>query len=202
MSRRKVSIRMQIDMSGHNFIFPPECACCGGAPQARFTVFASRTTGKRVKHTTSQSWDFPYCQRCVEHVRAARGANVTASVIAVFSILATVLAFASDLGTPVPGVVVFLGGMGGTIFTRNKLMNAARRMMMQPCVSLHRAVDYLGWHGTCHKFDVLSQKYALTFMLSNQKKLVNVRQDVWQWLQANGAGGPPTAPQAARKYMT
>src|SRR5262245_31150848 len=77
---------MRIDLSGHKFVFPQRCACCGGMPQTTLSASASRSTGKRVVHTTTKSWDFPYCHKCVAHVRAAKGATIVAMIVGIAAV--------------------------------------------------------------------------------------------------------------------
>lgn len=52
-------------------------------------------------------------------------------------------------------------------------------------------------------FEVISSPYALAFMLANQNKLVNVRPEVWRWLEENGYGtSSGRQSQSARRHMT
>src|SRR6266850_7321470 len=77
---------VRVDVSGHQFVFPPQCACCSEAAGSTWTVSASRSRGTRVLHTTTRCWDFPYCARCVRHAsiyQSATGKAILAFVIAV-----------------------------------------------------------------------------------------------------------------------
>jgi hypothetical protein len=192
---------MRIDLSGHKFTFPQQCACCGAAPQTTLSASATKKTGKRVVHTDTKSWAFPYCSKCTWHVRAAANARTMAWIISVGSlVVAAYLAFGSDqIGI---GLVVAAIGIGSAIWLYNVLMSKAKMMCCATCAAVKTAVGYYGWQGACHMFEVVSSAYALAFMLANQTKLVNVRPEVWHWLQANGYGPPKNQPQSARRYMT
>jgi hypothetical protein len=61
---------MRVDLSGHTFVYPDECACCGGVPDRELTVWARRSRGTRVIHTETKLWDVPYCTARIEHIRA------------------------------------------------------------------------------------------------------------------------------------
>lgn len=192
---------MRVDVSGHKFSFPHQCACCGAMPQTTLTASASRSTGKKVVHTTSKSWDFPYCVQCTEHVRAASNAVSTTAFIIITSLVAAgYIYFFTDAS--VFGVIVGIGGIVGGIFAYNSLMAKAKRMCGSNCACVQSAVGYLGWQGSCHMFEIISSGYALAFMVANQSKLVNVRPEVWQWLQANGYGASPHQPQSARRHIS
>ena len=78
---------MRIDVSGHKFIFPHQCACCGAVPHTTLTALASKSTGTRVVHTTSKSWAFPYCAQCTEHVRTAGNAVTTTAFVIIASLV-------------------------------------------------------------------------------------------------------------------
>src|SRR5689334_15882635 len=72
---------MQVDVSGQQFVFPDICACCCGHANSTLSVAASKSTGKKVVHTRTNTWDFPYCGACLGHVRAAEAAVSLAWVL-------------------------------------------------------------------------------------------------------------------------
>jgi len=192
---------VRIDLSGNKFTFPQQCACCGESPETTLSASASKSTGKRVVHTTSKSWEFPYCTRCASHVRAAREAVTAITIIAIVSVIvALYLHFGVDQSGI--GLFVALAGIGTAIYLHQVLMAKAKAMCSASCVTVKSAVGYVGWQGTCHMFEVLSSQYALAFMVANQSKLVNVSPQVWQWLQDNGYGSPRgNLPQSAKRFM-
>jgi len=193
---------MRIDLSGHKFTFPQQCACRGAAPQTSLAASATRTTGKRVVHTDTRSWDFPYCLSCTAHVKAAKDAAIAAGFISGGSILIFMFcSFALDQAGL--GLLLCAAGIGFAIFTHNSMMSKAKSMCSSTCAAVKSAIGYHGWQGACQMFEVVPPQYALAFMLTNQKKLVNVRPEVWQWLQTNGYGGSlADKPQSAKRYMT
>jgi hypothetical protein len=192
---------MRVDVSGYKFIFPRQCACCGAIPQTTLTAWASKSTGTRVVHTTSKSWDFPYCNQCTHHVRAARKAVTTSRFMTIVSLVVAGYFYFCTSALDI-GLIVGIGGTASAIFTYIYLMAKAKGMCSPHCACVWMAVGYLGWYGTLQKFEFVSSEYALAFMVANQSKLVNVRPEVWQWLHANGYGASPYQPQSARRYMS
>jgi len=80
-------------------------------------VSASKSTGKRVVHTKTNAWDFPYCSDCVRHVRAAEAATALAWTLAVVSVIAGGILWgvvSPYLGIPA-GVLGLVELHGGTV---------------------------------------------------------------------------------------
>lgn len=192
---------MRVDVSGQKFSFPGHCACCGANPETTMATIASRTTGTRVTHTTSKSWEFPYCHQCVGHVNAAgRARTVTWATVIVSLVGAAYLHFFTAV--PLLSIPVLAAGLGGGFLAFNVLMGGARAQCRESCVSVESAVGYYGWQGSCHMFEIASGSYALAFMVANRSKLVNVSPQTWQWLEANGYGQPANQPQAPKRYVS
>jgi hypothetical protein len=164
------------------------------------TVSASKSTGKRVVHTSTNAWDIPYCEPCVKHVQAAEGAVAFAWVVGVLSVAAAGALW--YFATPFLGIPVGVAGLVGTGLLYNKLMAGARAMCVPDCVCVVRAVKYLGWHGPLHKFEVASADFALAFMVANQNKLVNLTQDARDLLKSSGNVPRPNAPRAPRRHRS
>ena len=195
----RTSAAMRVELSGHKFEFPQECACCGAAPQTTLLASASRSTGREVVHTTSKSWDFPYCARCAKHVQDSKGATMPAwSIIVCSIILAIIVGFNAPL---IWAFLVAIVGIAGGVAAYKKLMTEAKRGCVPNCSSVQSAVTYSGWQGTRHTFDIASTNYATKFMVANRSKLVNVTPEVWEWLKANGYVASPNQPQSARRDM-
>jgi len=191
---------MRVDVSGHQFVFPTACVCCNGKADTELTVSASKSTGKRVIHTNTNAWDIPFCDRCVEHVKAAEAAVFLAWVLGVLSVVAAGVLW--YFLTPFLGIPVGVAGLAGTGFLYNKLMADARAKCGPDCVCVEKAVKYLGWHGPLHKFWITSEDYALAFMVANQKKLVNLSQEATDLLKASGHVPRPSAPRAPRRFKS
>jgi len=153
-------------------------------------------------HTDTRSWSFPYCFGCTAHVSAAKGAAIAAGVIVVAAVVALVYC---SFGLDQSGLGMLLCAVGicAAIIVHNKMMSKAKSICSATCVSVKSAVGYRGWQGACHMFEVISSPYALAFMLANQNKLVNVRPEVWRWLEENGYGtSSGRHSQSARRHMT
>lgn len=189
---------MRVDVSGHQFVFPPTCACCNDKADTELTVSARKSTGKRVIHTSTNTWDIPYCDHCVEHVKAAEAAVTLAWALGVLSIAASGVLWYSV--TPFLGIPVGVIGLVGAVLLYNKLMGGARAVCGADCVCVEKAVKYLGWHGPLHKFNIASLDYALAFMVANQKKLVNLSHEARDLLESSGRMPRLGARRAPRRH--
>jgi hypothetical protein len=191
---------MRVQVSGHKFNFPHQCVCCGATPETTWSVSASRSTGKKVVHTTSKSWDIPYCRRCVEHVHAARRAvRLGLTTFLLLFVVAIVLGINGASGAST--VVIICSSLGGPIVYW-QLLKKAKTLCMATCAEVGIAVGYSGWQNTCHTFEIASSNYARSFMIANLSKLVNIRPDALEWLRTNGHLGSPHHPQSARRKMS
>lgn len=174
---------MQVDVSGYRFENPDMCACCGGNPETKMPVTARRKTGKRVVHETTNSYAFPYCTACLEHVKAANTAiAVTVFIVAVFLLAAGYFYFFATISDF--AIFMIIGAVVGGAIAYSGLISRAKSLCVSNCSCVGCAVEYLGWDGPVQKFEIASQSYALAFRVDNQKKLVNVSHENWQELQA------------------
>lgn len=191
---------MRIDVSGHSFVFPDKCACCCGVANTQCYISASRSTGKRVVHTKTQVWDVPYCARCASHVMAAKGSRSAALLLVGLSILLAVLV--GYFLTPSAGVTIGAFGVVGSLVVHSRLMAKARGQCNAECVSVDKAIAYLGWHGTLHQFEMSSPHYASDFMVVNHTKLVNLSPQARNLLASSDLPPQKNAPRAPRRYMS
>jgi hypothetical protein len=187
---------MRVEASGRQFVFPVQCACCGGAADGRLTASASKSTGKKVVHTTIHSWDFPYCSPCIGHVKAAESASSISILLTVVALVIAVILYVGVAGWL--GVATGLGGMAGVIVLYNKMMAKAKAACGPQCACVSSAVTFLNWDGTKQAFDMASAGYATAFMMANERKLVNLSPQAQQFLEANGHGHQFGGQQAAR----
>ncbi len=192
---------MRVDVSGHHFIFPFQCACCGAAPNGQLAFSASRSWGRRVERTETKAWDVPYCSRCITHVHALEEARSFAKTFTVLSILLSLLVgYVLD-----PyfyfGIAVGVVAIVGTVMTFGQKLQEARSLQTTSCVNVDKAVAYLGWSGTLHRFEFTSRHFARAFMAANQDKLVNLSVEQ-RWLLSEGGSPVPNAPRSARRYIT
>jgi hypothetical protein len=175
---------MRVEVSGQIFDFPHRCACCGGPANSALSVSASKTTGKKVVHTKTSTWNIPYCSACIKHVDAARAAaRATLWTVGVALVAG---AFAGYQYSGVLGWSLVLLGITGAVALYSKLMAAARRRCTDTCVCVCEAAAFRGWQGSLNVFEFLSRDYALEFMVANQKKLVNLSPEASQFLANRG----------------
>jgi hypothetical protein len=190
---------MRVDVSGQKFAFPAKCACCNGQPDAELTISASKSTGKRVVHTTSKAWSVPYCSRCVQHVQAAEMAARVAWVFGILSAVGGAVFFWNDSQLPFAALFTVVG-LVGTGLIHNRMMSRARSLCVPNCACVSRSISYLGWYGTLHRFEITSVEFALHFMAANHSKLVNLTPDARRLLQSNSVA-VPSALQSPERYM-
>jgi hypothetical protein len=191
---------MRVDVSGYQFTFPMSCACCSGVANAQLTVSASKSSGKRVVHTKTQVWDIPYCTHCLQHVKAVEEAATVAKILTLLSVVGG--GFVWYAAAPWIGILLAISGLIGTIILYNHQMTKARGMRSASCVSVAKAVAYLGWYGTLHRFEIVSVDFARNFMVENQRKLVNLSPQAQRMLASGGGVSTPNAPRGPRRYMT
>jgi hypothetical protein len=190
---------MHIDVSGHNFVFPRKCACCDATADTELPTSATRSTGKRVVHTRTNVWDFPYCHRCVRHVTSIEAAKSLGRMLAILSLcLGLLLAFILGAAS---GLIIGLLGIVATGIIRRRGINGARALCGTDCVCVGRAMAYLGWHGTLHHIDIVSTRYAGEFILANRTKLVNLSAQAQNLLTGAGYRSKMTA-RTPRRYQT
>lgn len=158
---------MRIEVAGKQFVFPRECACCGGFPQTTITL--SGTERNRNSRTRGWAWDVPYCQECRRHVTRTDQAFIVGLTIA------ALFGFCSFL-------YALFGGarLGAGLFLASLIVAAVITSALVPktrggasCVTVFRALIYLGSSGVIHSFDFRSKPYARAFVRSNRLKLVN-----------------------------
>jgi hypothetical protein len=106
------------------------------------------------------------------------------------------------------GINLFLGAavgvvaIVGTIAVFGMKLRQARAACSPNCVDVDRAIAYLGWYGTLHKFEIRSQRFASDFITANQKKLVNLKSDARQLLTAGDSAFKPTMSRSPRRYVS
>ncbi len=187
---------MQIDLSGHSFVFPNQCACCNGPADAELTLSSSKSSGKKVVHTKTNIWDVPYCRRCLVHVAEAADARNVVTLIKVIAVVTGLLFWyfvSLAVGIGAGFMVIFLGGV---LFYFQ--MKIAKSKCSRDCACVDRAIVYLGWQRTLHQFEVTSTQYALALMIANQRKLVNLSREARSLLESHCHTS--NALRSARRY--
>lgn len=167
---------MEVQLSGNKISVPPRCCCCDGTPDSDFAASASRTTGKRVVRTQTQSYSFPICQGCLAHVAAWPG----------------------DVGCGAVFLIVITVGLAliPYLLLRSAAKARALTMCSPSCAGPSAPVKYLGWHGSSRTFWFASDRFAIPFMRANKSKLVNVDWNVARLLET-----PPTPRPALEAKM-
>lgn len=191
---------MRIDISGYQFQFPQQCACCGARAEVPLIVSATQTQGKgRLLQHVTRAWSIPYCRQCLRHIRAF---ELSLLLFLCFLGLAATIAVLvlAESGSPMDALTYLFSGIGGSIALVLLFLLRAFRLKHSGCVGISRSVSYLGWQGSQHSFEVRSWKFAHAFMSANERKLVNLSPHVVRSLQQAGLD-QGKAPQTARRYL-
>jgi len=161
---------MRVSLSGKQFVFPRECACCGSYPLTSISV--SGTEKNRRARTKGWVWEIPYCQNCKRHVRLADGILMTGLGLLALSFVSSALVTAASrsLGS---GVLTLTLSASSSLLTGLIGWLIARRRQNPNCCGLTRAALYIGSAGSCHTFDFKSGFYAAEFVRANHRKIVN-----------------------------
>jgi hypothetical protein len=162
----------QFQISAKILSWPRQCACCGESADNHFRAAASRTTGTRVKKTTTSWWEVPYCSECLAHKAKFESANIWLIAGLILGLLAW---FFVGSGTDSGIAGFFVGALlvGGSFSPYSQAKKAAETMMKQSCCSPGAAVQYVQWHGTMHTFIFESKPYLDSFLASNAKKTMS-----------------------------
>lgn len=162
--------KMEVSVSGKQFVFPRECACCGAYPLVTLPVIG----GEKNQRSRTRSWVFevPYCVACRTHVRRVEVLLVFGLILLAISVegglFGTVL-----LGTIANGISITAASLASSGAAVLILYQLLRRTRSANCARLTRSVFYLGANGPCHSFDIRSPFYFAEFVRANHRKLVN-----------------------------
>lgn len=161
-----MAFRFQI--SANLLTWPSLCACCGGQADTKIRASASRTTGKRVQHTTTSSWEIPYCSQCIKHKEAYESAFKWLLVGLLLGLVVWffIAQISSTLIGFFIGIIVALLG----ILPYAKAKSEAEALMRPRCSSVTSTVKYVAWHGTVHTFIFASKSYLDLFLAANSSK--------------------------------
>lgn len=168
---------MRIEVSGKQFVFPRECACCGGFPETTLTI--SGTERNRNSRTRGWAWDVPYCKDCRRHVVAVDRILLGGlTIVALFGFCSLPIALLQD--ARLVALSLFLIGVFSTGLLSWVLVMRVKARANSTCDTIVRAVTYLGSAGPVHSFDFRSRHYAKAFVRANRLKLVNASMMVSQ----------------------
>lgn len=169
-----------VQVSARLLSWPQSCACCRGSSTATLAASHTRTTGKKVIHSQTRSWNVPYCDDCKEHVRLYEDAKsslllgILAGALVPFCVFALFIDDENNLYR-IAGVLGILAGLALLPLSyRNyqRKMSLARESQNDDCCALWAAVEYHGWYGTVHTFVFYNQAYATAFRSLNARKCV------------------------------
>lgn len=186
---------MIIQLSARTISMPNFCACCGGNADSQVHFTASRTTGKRVTHTTTRGWSFPYCGRCVEHSAAWNSRYTAFASIVIVSVLAGLTYFGEPSAAGAIFIIGNLGALAVSISNMSAREKRARALCTPNCQGPGSAVAYHGWQGSVQTFDVASTRFAEAFLRANNSKAINLSPTA---LSALSAATVRTVPSSVR----
>jgi hypothetical protein len=151
-----------VELAARKFTLPYECPCCGAPPDTEVRV-RSAATGRAL--------EFPYCERCVAHVRKWEASGVASSgvmVVAIFAALALAFKMTILIGIGAFGVASTLAW-----WLRSSRRSAAEASCGPSCAAPGLALSYLGWSGTTSAFAFASPTFAARFAEANPSLLAN-----------------------------
>ena len=189
-----------VEVSGYQFVFPQQCACCGVPPQSALVVSATKTTGKRVVRTATNSWQIPYCMHCLAHVAKVRLARTWLSGLVVIGIITGVALSVFTGFWPAALVATLIAVIG--VLVSSKYQSEASAMRLPTCCASQEAASFLGWDGTRNRFAFSSHSFATAFMKANFRKLVNISPQAAAILNAAGMQPSANAPQVAQRHRS
>lgn len=171
---------MRVDVSGKQFVFPRQCACCGRFPGTRLTISGSERN--RNSRTRGWAWDIPYCHDCVRHVRLADRILIGALSLVALAGIVAFIGLALGMSWLIC-LVVFSIASGVTWSAVRALFRNLRKKRFQGCTTLSRSVQYLGSSGSWHSFDFESRAYLSGFVRANRLKVVNASASISSMLR-------------------
>ena len=174
---------MEVLVSAKTISVPRRCACCGAASDSEMEVTASRTTGTRVVKTRTNSWAYPYCSRCLGHVKEIESVGAATTACFVGGALCGLIVGLAVSGGVGLGLAVIAFVVGAILESQRK--SRIRDQLPSECSTAGRAVRYLGWNGTVQVFDFVSAGYAAAFASANRSKLVNVSSELFALMEAS-----------------
>lgn len=173
--------RMRVTISGSTISMPYLCACCGATPECSHDATVSKEKGVKVIRTQTKGWPIPYCRRCLSHV------EISPVGIGKWTIVLSIV----TMGWWIPVYLVYY--LVAWFW--------AKSHVRAECISMKASVEYLGWQGSVHEFDVRSEPFAFALMQANERKLLNVDYASRQALlsamsefRCDGNSAPPIPP--------
>jgi hypothetical protein len=162
-----------VEVSARKISVPFQCPCCGtDHPDGEFTASYTRTTGKRVVHSTTRGFLFPYCTSCLAHVHMWESADALSFGLIILGIVLAIVIGIAAGGTA--GVIVFCVSIPIALFLAAQRRSQAEASCAPDCVTTGPAVAYLGWSGSVSTFSFAAAMYAGRFAQRNERNLINL----------------------------
>lgn len=187
---------MRVDVSGKQFAFPRQCACCGRFPGTWLTI--SGTERNRNSKTSGWAWDIPYCHQCLRHVKLADRILVVALTLVALLGAGAFVAFGFGVAWFV-GLTLALLGCAFALLGVAWLFARLRQAQFAGCVTLNRSVRYLGSSGSWHSFEIRSRSYVSAFVRANRLKLVNASASIRSMLREHEMSEQQVARRITRR---
>jgi hypothetical protein len=149
-----------VELAARKFTLPFECPCCGAPPDAELRV---------TSNTTGQALEFPYCARCIAHLRRWEQSGVASAGIMVLVITGAIGAAIS--GAFLVAAIIFVAGASLAWWLRVARRASAKAACGESCATPGHAVTYLGWSGATSGFVFASPTFAARFAEANQNLL-------------------------------
>lgn len=161
---------MKVSLSGRQFAFPRQCACCGRYPTTSIPV--SGTEANRRSRTKGWTWEIPSCTACKGHVTAYDQFLFAAFIFAAGLIGICLVSVAFDWSPPIlaAAITTTVATAGGGLLKRR--IEAA---CSPSCTGVGRPMTYSGSVGSVHTFEIKSRLYATAFIRENRHKVVNAK---------------------------
>lgn len=161
-----------VEVSSRRFAYPAQCPCCGAAPDGGVRVPVTPTPGRDVAPDSARALEFPYCTRCIAHVRRWHDAGVVPTGIALAGVIAGCVLVV------VASILVGLFVATAAIFIAYGLINHRRAQVIAACgpscASPDVAVAYHGWTGKSSAFAFRSHAYTARFAEDNTVLLCQI----------------------------
>src|SRR5262245_48129602 len=135
---------MRVDVSAKQLKMPSQCACCGGTADTAVSSSFTRVHGTRVVRTKTSSWGFPFCPVCVRSDDEWPNASPLGALL----------------------LILLTCGLYLIYYVRQR--RKALALCTSTCAPPRRAVQYLGWHGTVHHFNLASPVFTKEFLTANK----------------------------------
>src|SRR5262249_27685964 len=145
--------RMRVAFSARALKFPPICSCCGDPSNSVFVANATRTTGKRVVHHQTHSWEMPWCAECSSHASLATTAMIVYGLIASVAIATGIAVGLADKHALGKAIGIALAGVAGGAPLMLILNWRAEKRRKPTCSTVGSPVQFLGWDGSVQFFD-------------------------------------------------